>query len=149
MSDVDCAYEVVVLEARLSSGLQDSVADWSTQPACAARVDAGHKNGPGVARSPSSVQLVRVGIEKVGKSLPLWWHPCWYANLCDQRPDRMGDQDQIKVVKDVDRSFCDWGKLSLVRAGSFAAGTSQLRGLVENLCAEMQPWQVLVSAPKP
>lgn len=30
-----------------------------------------------------------------------------------------------------------------------AAGTSQLQGLVKILCADLQPWHVLVSARKP
>ena len=47
------AYAEVESEERLSSAHQCSVADWNMQPACAARADAGHMNGPGVARSPS------------------------------------------------------------------------------------------------
>ena len=47
-------------EETLSLAHREFVAGLNMQPACVARADAGHKNGPGVARSPSWRNLGRI-----------------------------------------------------------------------------------------
>ena len=61
---VDACAEVGLVEM-LSLALRDFVADWSMQPACVARADAGQKNGSGVARSPSWGILGQIESKKV------------------------------------------------------------------------------------
>ena len=91
----------VEAEERLSSGLQSSVAGWSMQPACAARADAGHKNGPGVARSPSWGILGRVQLENESICRYLVAASLFAdAKLRDLDLDRLETQTAVELSQD-------------------------------------------------